>query len=163
MIAVLQRVTAGRVEVDGITVGEIGRGYVVLLGVGHSDGDIEVQYLARRVQELRVFEDEQGRMNLSILDVDGAVLAVPQFTLLAGLRKGRRPDFLSAAEPEAARARFDQFVSCLRQRGVSVQTGRFGATMQVSLVNSGPATFVLDTAQLLDAPRSARPDLPGRD
>ena len=106
-------------------------------------------YLARRIEELRVFEDEQGRMNRSVVDVNGGVLAVPQFTLFAGLKKGRRPDFLAAADPEEARALFEYFVNQLKARGVPVECGRFGASMRVSLVNVGPATFVLDTAELM--------------
>ena len=151
MIAVLQRVSQGSVVAAGEVVGSIGTGFVVLLGVKRGDGDPEAEYLARRVQELRVFEDSSGRMNLALADVGGAVLAVPQFTLLASLRKGRRPDFLQAAEPGEGERLFDHFVGCLRERGVEVETGRFGATMTVSLVNEGPATFLFDTTQLLDS------------
>ena len=156
MIAVVQRSGPARVTVAGEVVGAIDHGFVVLVGVGRGDTETESEYLARRIQELRVFEDAEGRMNRSVLDVSGAVLAVPQFTLLAGLRKGRRPDFLAAAEPAEAQRLFGHFVDQLRGREVSVETGRFGATMQVHLVNEGPATFVLDTTRLLETPRSSR-------
>ena len=149
MIAVVQRVRQGQVEVNGSAVGAIDQGYVVLLGVGHQDGEAQSEYLARRIEELRVFEDPQGRMNLSLAQVQGQVLAVPQFTLLAGLEKGRRPDFLAAAAPERAKALFEAFVAALRARNVVVETGRFGAHMLVSLQNDGPATFVFDTAVLM--------------
>ena len=155
MIAVVQRVRRGSVDVDGQTVGSIERGFVVLLGVAGGDTTREADFLARKIHELRVFEDEAGRMNLSLAGVDGAVLAVPQFTLLANLRRGRRPEFLAAAPPAEGRALFDRFVQQLRGLGVVVETGRFGATMRVDLQNEGPATFILDTAQLRGA-RGAR-------
>jgi D-tyrosyl-tRNA(Tyr) deacylase len=151
MIAVVQRVSKGSVVVANEVVGAVDLGFVVLLGVAHEDGNAEVEYLARRIAELRVFEDEAGRMNRALADVGGTVLAVPQFTLLAGLKKGRRPDFLAAAKPEKASERFDQFVLQLRDQGVPVETGRFGANMQVSLTNMGPATFLFDTRVLMEA------------
>lgn len=150
MIVVVQRVSRGVVTVEGEAVGRVGRGFVALVGVAHGDGEREAAYLARRVHELRVFEDAAGKMNLSLAEVGGGVLAVPQFTLLAGLDRGRRPEFLRAAPPEAGRGLFDLFVDQLRGRGVAVETGRFGATMSVELANEGPATFILDTARLLD-------------
>ena len=153
MIGVLQRVSSGKVEVDAAVVGEIRGGFVVLLGVHQNDQQEDAHYLARRIAELRVFEDPQGRMNRDLEAVGGSVLAVPQFTLLAGLRKGRRPDFLDAAEPALGRRLFECFVDSLKQRGVTVETGRFGATMKVTLVNEGPATFVFDTHQLRAEPR----------
>ncbi|MBM4013342.1 MAG: D-tyrosyl-tRNA(Tyr) deacylase [Planctomycetes bacterium] len=149
MIAVVQRVTEGEVTVDGAVTGRVGRGFVVLLGVAQGDGEREADYLARRIHELRVFEDAGGKMNLALADVAGGVLAVSQFTLLAGLARGRRPDFLAAAPPEEGKRWFERFVELLRQRGIEVQTGVFGATMAVRLVNAGPATFILDTRQLL--------------
>jgi D-tyrosyl-tRNA(Tyr) deacylase len=151
MIAVVQRVRRGEVAVEGEIVGRVGRGYVVLLGVARGDGEREADFLARRIHELRVFEDAAGKMNLALADVGGGVLAISQFTLLAGLERGRRPDFLGAAPPEEGRRWFDRFVALLRARGVVVETGRFGASMVVSLENEGPATFVLDTRQLLPA------------
>jgi len=149
MIAVVQRVARGEVAVDGEVVGRVGRGYVVLLGVARGDGEAEAAYLARRIHELRVFEDAAGKMNLALPEVGGGVLAISQFTLLAGLERGRRPEFLSAASPDVGRRWFDRFVELLRARGVAVETGRFGAAMAVTLVNEGPATFVLDTKTLL--------------
>ncbi len=149
MIAVVQRVTEARVDVEGETVGRIQVGFLVLLGVGHGDGQEQAEYLARRIQELRVFEDDRGRMNRDLAQVRGSVLAVPQFTLFAGLKSGRRPDFLGAAPPEQASALFEEFVASLRARSVPVETGRFGATMAVHLTNQGPATFLFDTDQLM--------------
>ena len=149
MIAVVQRVRSGQVTVDGERVGAVARGFVVLLGVAHGDGEREADYLARRIHELRVFEDEQGKMNRSLADVGGGVLAVSQFTLLAGLKSGRRPDFLGAAAPDEGRRWFDRFVELLRARRVAVETGRFGASMVVALENEGPATFLFDTRDLL--------------
>src|SRR6185503_734235 len=138
MIAIVQRVRRGEVTVDGESVGRVQRGFVVLLGVAQGDGEREAAYLARRIHELRVFEDAQGKMNLALSDVAGGVLAISQFTLLAGLKSGRRPEFLSAAPPDAGRRWFDRFVELLRERGVVVETGRFGASMLVSLENEGP-------------------------
>jgi D-tyrosyl-tRNA(Tyr) deacylase len=151
VIAVVQRVRRGRVTVGGATVGEVGRGYVVLLGVAQGDGEREAEYLARRVQELRVFEDEQGKMNRALAEVSGSVLAISQFTLLANLKSGRRPDFLGAAPPDEGRRWFDRFVDLLRARGVRVETGRFGESMVVEIENEGPATFLFDTRVLLPA------------
>jgi D-tyrosyl-tRNA(Tyr) deacylase len=151
LIAVVQRVRRGRVTVDGATVGEVARGYVVLLGVAQGDGEREADYLARRIQELRVFEDEQGKMNRALAEVAGSVLAISQFTLLANLKSGRRPDFLAAAPPEEGRRWFDRFVELLRARGVHVETGRFGESMLVEIENDGPATFLFDTRVLLPA------------
>ena len=150
MIAVVQRVRRAEVRVDEEIVGRVGRGFLVLLGVARGDGEKEADYLARRIHELRVFEDAAGTMNLALGDVGGGVLAISQFTLLAGLKRGRRPEFLRAAAPEDGRRWFDRFVELLRGRGVAVETGRFGESMVVSLENEGPATFVLDTAALLD-------------
>jgi len=149
MIAVVQRVRRADVSVDGAVVGRIARGFVALTGVAQGDCEREAAYLARRIHELRVFEDAAQKMNLALADVGGAVLAISQFTLLAGLKSGRRPEFLDAAPPEEGRRWFDRFVELLRERGVAVETGRFGASMVVSLENEGPATFILDTKALL--------------
>jgi len=151
VIAVVQRVRRAEVRVDEEIVGRVGRGFLVLLGVARGDGEREADYLARRIHELRVFEDAAGKMNLALGDVGGGVLAVSQFTLLAGLKSGRRPDFLGAAPPEEGRRWFDRFAELLRSRGVAVETGRFGASMVVSLENEGPATFLFDTTTLLEA------------
>jgi D-tyrosyl-tRNA(Tyr) deacylase len=157
VIAVVQRVRRAEVTVDGAVVGAVGRGFLVLLGVAAGDGEREADYLARRIHELRVFEDDAGKMNLALGDVGGGVLAVSQFTLLAGLRAGRRPEFLAAAPPEDGRRWFDRFVELLRGRGVTVATGRFGASMLVAIENEGPATFILDTRSLLDSPARTPP------
>jgi len=151
VIAVVQCVRRGRVTVGGATVGAVGRGYVVLLGVALGDGEREADYLARRIQELRVFADEQGKMNRALAEVAGSVLAISQFTLLANLKSGRRPDFLAAAPPDEGRRWFDRFVELLRARGVHVETGRFGESMVVEIENEGPATFLFDTRALLPA------------
>jgi len=161
VIAVVQRVRRADVKVEGEVVGEVGLGFVVLLGVAIGDGERDADYLARRIHELRVFEDAAGKMNLALGDVGGGVLAVSQFTLLAGLKSGRRPEFLAAAPPEEGRRWFDRFVELLRGRGLAVATGRFGASMKVTLENDGPATFILDTRTLLDAPARTAPAPPG--
>jgi D-aminoacyl-tRNA deacylase len=145
--ALLQRTTGARVQVDGETVGEIGGGLVVLLGVGPTDDEATADALARRVTELRIFDDEAGRTNRSLIDVGGAVLVVSQFTLYADTRRGRRPGFTGAAAPELAERLYLRFAAALRELGVEVATGRFGAVMAVELVNDGPFTIWLDTAE----------------
>ena len=146
MRALIQRVSQAAVSVDGEAVGRIKRGFLVLLGVTHSDGPREVEWLAKKVAGLRVFDDAEGKMNLALADVGGAVLVVSQFTLYGDARKGRRPDFLQAARPEQAEPLIEQFVAKLKAEGLPVETGRFRATMEVSLVNDGPVTLWLDTA-----------------
>jgi D-tyrosyl-tRNA(Tyr) deacylase len=145
MRAVLQRVSQASVVVDGALVGHIGQGWLVLLGVGHADTPAIAESLADKVTGLRCFEDNAGKTNLSIVDVGGAVLVVSQFTLYADLSRGRRPGFTNAAPPELANALVDQFGAALRRHGLPVETGRFGAHMQVSLVNDGPFTIWLDS------------------
>ena len=145
MRAVVQRVSEASVTVDGRTVGAIGRGFLVLLGVTHVDGEAEAVWLARKIAGLRIFEDEAGKFNRSLADVDGAVLVVSQFTLYGDTRKGRRPSFTEAARPEHAEPLCDLFVDLLRAEGVAVETGIFGAMMAVHLVNDGPVTLLLDT------------------
>jgi D-tyrosyl-tRNA(Tyr) deacylase len=142
----LQRTTGARVRIDGETVGEIGTGLVVLLGVGPDDDDAAADALARRVTELRIFDDPEGRTNLSLVDVGGAVLVVSQFTLYADTRRGRRPGFTGAAAPDVAERLYLRFAEALRGLGITVATGRFGAVMAVELVNDGPFTIWLDTA-----------------
>jgi D-tyrosyl-tRNA(Tyr) deacylase len=146
MRALLQRTTGARVRVNGETVGEIGLGLVVLLGVGPDDDEATTDALARRVIELRIFDDAAGRTNLSLVDVDGAVLVVSQFTLFADTRRGRRPGFTGAAAPELAERLYLRFAAALQGMGVDIATGRFGAVMAVELVNDGPFTIWLDTA-----------------
>jgi D-tyrosyl-tRNA(Tyr) deacylase len=149
MRAVLQRVRQGRVSVDNRVVGQIGPGYVILLGVTHGDGPTEIKKLAEKIAHLRVFEDEQGKMNLSALDTGAEMLVVSQFTLYADARKGRRPSFTEAAPPDIAKPLVVQFIDDLRRLGVKkVAAGVFGAYMQVYIENDGPVTIMLDTAEL---------------
>jgi D-tyrosyl-tRNA(Tyr) deacylase len=146
MKAVFQRVTEASVTVEGERIANIGNGVLLLVGVCDGDTQQEAQVLAKKVAELRVFCDENDKMNLSVLDIGGSVLAVSQFTLCASTARGRRPDFFGAAKPDVAKPLFDYFVDCLRQNGVTeVQTGEFGADMQVRLLNDGPVTILLDT------------------
>lgn len=144
MKALIQRVSAGSVVVNGRSVGEIGRGFVVLLGVTHSDTQTEADWLANKVAGLRVFEDEAGKMNLSLLDVGGSVLVVSQFTLYGDARKGKRPSFTNAAPPEIAEPLVDYFCDRLREQGLPVATGIFGAHMAVNIHNDGPVTLLLE-------------------
>jgi D-tyrosyl-tRNA(Tyr) deacylase len=145
MRAVLQRVRAARVIVDGRVVGNIGSGCLALIGVANDDGPADVQYIAGKIRELRYFEDEQGKMNRSVAESGGAVLVVSQFTLNADCRKGRRPSFDDAAPPAVARALYEDVVRLLREGGLEVATGEFQAKMQVELVNDGPVTLLLDS------------------
>jgi D-aminoacyl-tRNA deacylase len=144
MRAVCQRVSEARVSVDGAVVGEIGAGLVVLLGIARSDAVVEAERLAGKVSRLRVFEDELGKFDRSLVDVGGAALAVSQFTLIADTRKGNRPSFTEAAPPEQAEPLYDRFCAALAAEGVPVERGVFGARMAVELVNDGPVTIVLD-------------------
>jgi D-tyrosyl-tRNA(Tyr) deacylase len=143
--ALLQRTTGARVRAGDASVGEIGSGLVVLLGVGPGDEEAVADALALRVAELRIFDDVEGRTNLSLLDVGGAVLVVSQFTLYADTRRGRRPGFTGAAAPELAERLYLRFAGALRDLGIEVATGRFGEVMSVELVNDGPFTIWLDT------------------
>ena len=147
MRALLQRVTRADVRVDDETVGAIGRGLVVFLGVGPADDDTSADGLARTVAELRIFADEEGRTNRSLLDVGGEALLVSQFTLFADTRRGRRPGFSGAAPPDLAERLYLRFAAALGELGVTVATGRFGAAMAVELVNDGPFTIWVDTAE----------------
>ena len=145
MRAVVQRVTSSGVKVDGLVVGEIGAGLLVLLGVARDDGKEDADYLANKVTNLRIFNDEQGKMNLSLIDSRGAMLVVSQFTLYGDTRHGRRPSYIDAAEPEEANALYEHFVERVRSQGVRVETGVFQAMMQVNLTNDGPVTILLDS------------------
>lgn len=148
MRAVLQRVTRARVVVEDRVTGSIERGLVVLLGAGTGDGDADLDYMIDKVANVRIFADEAGKMNRSVLEVGGGVLAVSQFTLYGDARKGRRPGFTQALEPVAAQALYDRFVAGLRAAGVArVETGIFRADMAVELVNDGPITILLDSAR----------------
>jgi D-tyrosyl-tRNA(Tyr) deacylase len=147
--AVVQRVTRAEVRVDGEIAGRIGRGLCVLLGAGKGDGDDDVAYMIDKLANLRIFEDETGKMNRSLLEIGGGALVISQFTLFGDARKGRRPSFTDALEPEEAKRRYEQVVAGLREAGVSqVETGRFAAMMEVDLVNWGPVTILLDSKRL---------------
>lgn len=148
MRAVIQRVASASVEVDDTVVGSIGRGLVVLLGVGRDDTEREAAWLAEKTANLRIFEDADGKMNLSLLDVGGKALVVSQFTLYGDARKGRRPSFTDAAPPEMADQLYTRYVELLRGCGVEVQTGQFRAKMLVRIENDGPVTLILDTTDL---------------
>ena len=145
MRAVLQRVTRASVRVSGELVGEIGPGLVVLLGIARDDSRQDVDYLAEKIAALRVFDDAEGRMNLSVAEAGGALLVVSQFTLYGDTRKGRRPSWIEAAPPEAAEPLYESFVAASRLRVGRVETGSFRAMMQVELVNDGPVTILLDS------------------
>src|SRR5215472_6673600 len=145
MRAVVQRVSRAQVSVDGWTTGEIGLGLLVLLGVAHDDTETDVDYLADKVAGLRIFEDVDGKMNRSAVDLGSSVLAVSQFTLYGDLRRGKRPSFDAAAPPDHARRLYELFVERIRAAGLRCETGRFQAMMQVELVNEGPVTILLDS------------------
>ena len=146
MRAVIQRVESSDVKVNSEVVGKIGKGFMVLLGVCEGDTQKEAELLASKVAKLRVFEDENGKMNLCALDVDGEILCISQFTLCADVKKGNRPSFISSAAPDIASDLYDYFCECLKKEGIkNVEKGIFGADMKVSLVNDGPVTIILDT------------------
>ena len=153
MRAVLTRVKSASVTIDGETVGKIGQGFLILLGVGPNDTEKECRYLAEKALGLRIFEDENEKMNLGLGDVRGEVLVVSQFTLYGNCRKGRRPSFVGAADPELGNKLYEKFLSICEELGYPPQHGRFGADMQVESVNDGPCTLLLDTDQLMDSPR----------
>jgi len=149
MRVILQRVSRGSVSVDGAVVGAIDRGFVALVGVTHDDTPAQAELLARKTANLRVFEDDEGKMNRSALDVGGGVLVISQFTLYADAKKGRRPSFIHAAQPDHAEPLVEYYAECLRAEGVQkIATGRFGATMAVEIHNDGPVTILLDTDDL---------------
>ncbi|HUG20048.1 MAG TPA: D-aminoacyl-tRNA deacylase [Planctomycetaceae bacterium] len=148
MRAVVQRVSRASVEVGGETVGEIRHGFLVLLGIGEDDTLDDVDYMAHKILGLRVFEDEAGKMNLSIDEVGGSMLVVSQFTLFGDCRKGRRPSFITAARPEKANPLYESFVAEIKGQGIPVATGTFQAHMNVTLTNDGPVTFLLDSTKL---------------
>ncbi len=153
MRAVLTRVKSASVTIDNEVVGAIGKGFLILLGVGPEDTEKECRYLAEKALALRIFEDENGKMNLGLDAVGGQVLVVSQFTLYGNCRKGRRPSFAEAAAPELANRLYEQFLDDCAQLGYPPQRGRFGADMQVESVNDGPVTLILDTDQLMNEPR----------
>ncbi|RAP77950.1 D-aminoacyl-tRNA deacylase [Paenibacillus montanisoli] len=145
MKVVVQRSKQASVSVDGETVGAIDRGLVLLVGVTHEDNEADVRWMAEKVAGLRIFEDADGKMNHSVQDVGGAILSVSQFTLYGDCRKGRRPNFMAAARPEQAESLYDAFNAQLRAMGFVVETGKFGAMMDVSLINWGPVTLIIDS------------------
>ncbi|VAX20190.1 D-aminoacyl-tRNA deacylase [hydrothermal vent metagenome] len=148
MIAVIQRVGEARVSVDGKVIGKIGPGLLILLGVAKGDGEGEIKYLADKIVNLRIFDNEEGRFDRSLVDIQGEALVVSQFTLLGDWRKGRRPGYDSAQAPALAEPLVENFVEQMRSLGVTTNTGQFGAHMDVELINDGPVTFVVDTARL---------------
>lgn len=145
MRAVIQRVSQAAVSINEREVGRIDHGLLILLGVHDTDTQKDVDYLIKKIAQMRIFEDEQGKMNLSIEDVKGALLSISQFTLFADTKKGNRPSFIAAARPETAIPLYEAFNDGLRQRGITVETGEFGADMAVSLVNDGPVTIIIDS------------------
>lgn len=153
MRAVLTRVQSASVSIDGTVVGQIGKGFLILLGIGPDDTEKECRYLAEKALALRIFEDPQGKMNLGLEQVDGQVLVVSQFTLYGNCRKGRRPSFTEAAPAALGNALYEKFLSICAELGFPPQHGQFGADMQVASVNDGPVTLILDTDQLMDSPR----------
>lgn len=148
MRAVVQRVSSSSVMVDDSEVGRIGNGFCVLLGVTQDDGPEQVKWLVDKISSLRVFEDQSGKLNLSLEDVSGEILVVSQFTLYGDCRKGRRPSFMRAAEPSLAKELYDLFVDRLREKGLPVETGVFQAHMKVEIHNDGPVTLILDTQEV---------------
>jgi D-tyrosyl-tRNA(Tyr) deacylase len=145
MRTVIQRVSQSSVSVDRKIISQTGYGLLVLLGVGQEDGPADAEFLADKIATLRIFEDDKGKMNLSVLDKTGEIMVVSQFTLFGDCRKGRRPSFVEAAKPETANRLYEHFVSVLRSKGIPVKTGVFQAMMEVSLVNDGPVTIILES------------------
>lgn len=145
MRAVVQRVSEASVRVETEVVGRIGRGLLVLLGVGRTDTEKEADYLSEKIAHLRIFEGAEGRLDRSLLEIGGEMLVVSQFTLLGDCRKGRRPSFISAADPEMANTLYEQFADIVRQKGVPVKTGQFRAMMDVALINDGPVTLIVES------------------
>ena len=148
MRVVLQRVSHAFVKVDGETVGAIGRGLLVLLGVCDEDTDADITYMADKIRGLRIFEDEDEKMNLSVEDIGGEILVVSQFTLFGDCRKGKRPSFSSAGKPDYANAMYEKFITYLNEQGFNTQHGIFGADMKVELLNDGPVTLLLDSKKI---------------
>jgi D-aminoacyl-tRNA deacylase len=146
MRVVLQRVSSASVTIDGQVAGAIGRGFCLLVGFTHGDGQAQVDWMAEKVVGLRLFSDAEGKLNLGLAEVGGALLVISQFTLYGDAAKGRRPSFIDAARPDVAIPLYERFVSALRTRGVEVATGEFGADMQVEIHNDGPVTLILDRA-----------------
>lgn len=145
MRIVIQRVSKASVSIDEEVVGQIGRGFMVLVGVEEADSQEDVDYLVRKTANMRIFEDEEGKMNISLKDVGGQVLSISQFTLHANTKKGNRPSFVDAAKPDHSLPLYEAYNEGLRQEGLTVETGEFGADMQISLINDGPVTIIIDS------------------
>ncbi|MGN0162242.1 MAG: D-aminoacyl-tRNA deacylase [Candidatus Ornithomonoglobus sp.] len=149
MRAVIQRVTSAAVAVNGNTIGRIGHGLLIFLGVGDGDTEADLKYIADKAMGLRIFSDENDKMNLSVSDIGGEILVISQFTLYGDCRKGRRPNFTSSMEPVKANELYERFIGYLRERGMRVEHGEFGADMKVELLNDGPVTILLDSSKIL--------------
>lgn len=149
MKTILQRCKNARVEVDGEVIGSCEKGLMILLGVAKGDDVKDAEVLAEKISKLRIFDDSEGRLNLSVKDIEGSILVISNFTLLADYRKGNRPDYFGAAAPDDAERLYQYFAACLRDRGIHTETGRFGADMKVSLINDGPVTIDMDSAILV--------------
>lgn len=149
MKAILQRCKNASVEVDGEVIGNCEKGLMILLGVAKGDDVKDAEVLAEKISKLRIFDDSEGRLNLSVKDIEGSILVISNFTLLADYRKGNRPDYFGAAAPDDAERLYQYFAACLRDRGIHTETGRFGADMKVSLINDGPVTIDMDSAILV--------------
>ncbi|MGG5343516.1 D-aminoacyl-tRNA deacylase [Enterococcus sp. AZ192] len=145
MKAVIQRVTEAQVQIEGKVVGKIDQGFMILLGIHAKDTKEDVDYLVRKISKLRVFEDDQGKMNLSLQEIGGSILSISQFTLYADTKKGNRPSFIEAARPETAIPLYEMFNKQLKEIGIPTETGEFGADMKVTLTNDGPVTIIIDT------------------
>lgn len=148
MRVVVQRSKEASVKVNGEVVGQIDKGFVLLVGIGPEDTEKDLQWMADKITGLRVFEEQDGKMDLDIVQIGGSILSVSQFTLYADCRKGRRPNFMGAAKPDVAERMYNQFNALLRERGLKVETGQFGEMMEVSLLNDGPVTLIMDTIDL---------------
>lgn len=149
MRAVIQRVTSAGVKVDGNTIGKIGHGLLIFLGVGDGDTETDLKYIADKAMGLRIFSDENDKMNLNVSDIGGEILVISQFTLYGDCRKGRRPNFTASMEPVKANELYERFIGYLRENGMTVQHGEFGADMKVELLNDGPVTILLDSSKIL--------------
>lgn len=147
MRAVIQRVSEAKVDINGETEGEINKGLLVLLGIEDEDGEEDIEYLVRKISKMRIFEDDEGKMNLSVQDIDGSILSISQFTLHANTKKGNRPSFIKAAKPDISEPLYRKFNEGLQDAGLPVATGTFGADMQVHLVNDGPVTILIDSKE----------------
>ncbi len=145
MLAVIQRVNKSSVSINGKNIGKIGKGLLVLLGVAGDDKKADADFMAEKIVNLRIFEDENQKMNLSLIDTKGAMLVISQFTLLGDCRKGRRPSFFRAASPDIANELYERFINQVRKKGINVETGKFGAMMDVELINDGPVTIIVES------------------